>query len=78
MGMGAERTTQFVIPEEQRIRDGPIVRCSSLIIVLPVLDVVSPHDFCLAQISILFPLKICLSDEIGWRGENTRLRNRLF
>ena len=58
MGIGAERTTQFVIPEEQRIRGVLLSGCSSLVIVFPVLDVVSTHDFYLAQVSISFPLKI--------------------
>jgi hypothetical protein len=78
MGIGAKRTTQFVIPEEQRIRDALLSGCSSLVIVLPVLDVVAPHDFCLAQIGILFPLKIRLSNGTGWREEVVRSKNRLF
>jgi hypothetical protein len=65
VGMRAERTAQFVIPEEQRIRGGLLFGCSSLVVVLPSLDVVSAHDFYLAQIGILLPLKICVSSETG-------------
>jgi len=48
-----------------------IVRSSSLVVVLPVLDVVSSHDFYLAKISILFPLKFSEQREIAEGGGRT-------
>jgi hypothetical protein len=78
VGIRAERATQFVIPEGQRIREGLLFGCSSLAVVLSVLDVVSAHDFYLAQISILFPLKLRLSNEDMRRAGGVRLENRLF
>jgi len=44
---------------------------SSLVVVLPVLDVVSPHDFYLAKVGILFPLKSSEQREVRKRGGRT-------
>lgn len=78
MGIRAERATQFVIPEGQGIRKGLLFGCSSLAVVLSVLDVVSAHDFYLAQIGILFPLKKRLNKEGGRGAGGVRSKNRLF
>jgi hypothetical protein len=71
MGIGAEGAAQFVIPGEQRVRDGLLSGCSSLVVVLPVLDVVPSHDFYLAKIRILLPLGLCEQRESMEKGGRT-------